>query len=682
MIKGKPMFENKVISFSLAVLMFAVSACSAVPVDAASVEKCYANLEGNILKIGNDRILRKFEFNQGRLQSVSIQDVATGDELITRHRRPDIRVGKLTGKSVSAKWTKRVVSDSITPSHLQVEVTTVYEDIDVKRVYRVYPGCSVIGCDYYLRAHDEKVPGFGAGDTVLQVLRPAGKHWKYRAVEFFDQTDGNNNLVKETSVLAFNSASRLRGNVLYGKNALSDLAFFMIKEAPCSFVQLHYPGYDFVVSTGGVSAAGMGITGGDLIAGKWVKVYGVATGLCKKSEISFLKNLRCYQKQLRKFIPERDDMIMMNTWGDRNRDAKMGEEFAKKEIDACARLGVTHLQLDDGWQQGLSANSSVKGGRLWDEWDAESWQPNAKRFPNGLKPVVEYAKKKGVQLGLWFHPSNANDYEHWLRDAKIITGLYHDYGIAYIKIDGIKLPTKRADINLRNFFEYISENTDGQVVINLDATANNRTGYHYCTEFGNLFLENRYSDWRNYFPHWTLRNLWMLSKYVPAEKLQIEFLNVWRNANKYGDDPLAPANVPFEYAFAVTMMAQPLAWFEGTGLPGEAFEIAPTIKAYRKHQSDIHRGNIVPIGAEPNGTNWTGLQSILNDREGFVLVYRQYNDNDTAEMRLYDLEDKKVKFTHICGQGKDFTAKIDDEGELEFKLPARYNFALFSYLVE
>ena len=31
------------------------------------------------------------------------------------------------------------------------------------------------------------------------------------------------------------------------------------------------------------------------------------------------------------------------------------------------------------------------------------------------------------------------------------------------------------------------------MVINLDATADNRTGYHYFYEYGNIFLENRYS---------------------------------------------------------------------------------------------------------------------------------------------------------------------------------------------
>ena len=58
----------------------------------------------------------------------------------------------------------------------------------------------------------------------------------------------------------------------------------------------------------------------------------------------------------------------------------------------------------------------------------------------------------------------------------------------------------------------------------------------------------------------------MLSKYVPAEKLQIEFLNKWRNTDKYKGEVFAPENYSFEYLFATTLAGQPLAWMEGTNL--------------------------------------------------------------------------------------------------------------------
>lgn len=121
------------------------------------------------------------------------------------------------------------------------------------------------------------------------------------------------------------------------------------------------------------------------------------------------------------------------------------------------------------------------------------------------------------------------------------------------KIDGLTIPTKRAEVNLRNLFDKVLAETGDKVMFNLDATASRRAGYHFFGEYGNIFLENRYTDWGNYYPYWTLRNLWMLAKYVPAEKLQIEFLNKWRNTEKYGNEPFAPKHYSFEYLFATAM---------------------------------------------------------------------------------------------------------------------------------
>ena len=126
------------------------------------------------------------------------------------------------------------------------------------------------------------------------------------------------------------------------------------------------------------------------------------------------------------------------------------------------------------------------------------------------------------------------------------------------------------------------EQTNYEVIFNLDATAGRRGGYHYMNEYGNIFLENRYTDWGNYYPYRTLRNLWMLSRYVPAEKMQIEFLNKWRNADKYdAADPFAPARYSFDYLFAITLAAQPLAWMEASNLPEEAYITASLLKKYQ-----------------------------------------------------------------------------------------------------
>lgn len=55
-----------------------------------------------------------------------------------------------------------------------------------------------------------------------------------------------------------------------------------------------------------------------------------------------------------------------------------------------------------------------------------------------------------------------------------------------------------------------------------------------------MFVENRYTDNYTYWPHLAFRDLWQLSAYIAPSQLRMEFLNPYRNAEKYAADPLEP----------------------------------------------------------------------------------------------------------------------------------------------
>jgi len=641
----------------------------------ASLEDAYARLQGNTLTVGNAQIERTFSWVDGQLQPLSLTDKRTGKvwDIAALAQPSPLFSGEVADHDLSINT---VEETPIGYAHLAVEVRQTLANHEVRRIYKVYPQTPAIAGEVWMKRTDALAFDLPAQPVEAFTL-PEG-HYRAKAVEFTDRTDLNNNLVQERDVLLFTRPLELRGNLLFMQDYLDEKGLFLLKEAPCSFVQLHYPGHDFVASANEVQMVGTGVTESDLPLDAWIPLYSAVMGLGNDATDGQM-NLRAYQKKIRRNLPERDEMIMMNTWGDRNKDASIGEDFIKKEVDACVEYGITHFQIDDGWQAGLSKNSASASGQLWDVWPKESWVPNPERFPNGFQAVADYAKEKGIALGLWFHPSNYNDYENWKQDAEIVAGLYQQYGIRYFKIDGIKLPTKQAELNLRRFFDHALEETDQQIVFNLDATADNRTGYHYLNHYGNIFLENRYSDWGIYYPHWTLRNLWMLSRYVPPEKLQIEFLNKWRNTDKYGNaDPLAPINVPFEYQFALTMAAQPLAWFEGSNLPQEATGVIPIIKQYREVQHDLHSGTILPIGEEPDGTQWTGFQSVQEEK-GYFLIYREWNQVGNVELETYLKPNSRVRLTPVLGDGKRFTAKVGEGGTLTFSLPKPHSFVMYRY---
>jgi hypothetical protein len=130
------------------------------------------------------------------------------------------------------------------------------------------------------------------------------------------------------------------------------------------------------------------------------------------------------------------------------------------------------------------------------------------------------------------------------------------------------------------------------------------------------------------------------------------------------------------------MMAQPLAWFEASNLPEEAFEAAPLIRAYREHMADIHAGCILPIGEEPSGAGWTGFQS-CGDTGGYLLVFRELNDRPTAEMRLWGLANVRLRLSAIVRSsgkiGEQVEKDVNENGDVAFELSEPFAFALYRY---
>ncbi|MCC7409740.1 MAG: alpha-galactosidase [Phycisphaeraceae bacterium] len=663
---------------------------------------CHAEIKNDVLTLENNRIRRRVRWNQGNLLSLDLTDLTTGHIWRLGGYETDCAFPGEDPTPHDGKMEVIPVPDGpIHHAHLRVDCSSRFGGLEIRRSFRLYDDCPAIACDFFLRGRTtgiwqseaasassltniENLTAARQGQLIAEVLermcfdRP---HLHFRGVQFFDITDRRNNLVSERAVLSYVQPIYIPANLLLIADPLAQAGIFILKEAPCSDVQLTYPGCDFVVDRQAVRLVGAGIAPRDITPDRWTRAYSFVTGVGPSDEKQLLTNLRGYQQRIRRAEPGRDHMIMLNTWGDRSRDARLGEAFALAELEAGARLCVTHFQLDDGWQQGVSSNSASSGGTLKAIWrQPDYWHINPERFPNGLAPITKRARELSIELCLWFNPSTDDSFANWQKDADVLIQLFREHGVRTFKIDGVTLPDKTADINFRAMLDRVLEATNQEAVFNLDVTAGRRGGYHYLNDYGNLFLENRYTDWSNYYPHWTLRNLWLLARYVPPQSLQIEFLNKWRNTEKYAEnDPLAPCNIPFDYCFAVTMMAQPLAWFEASNLPPEAFEIAPLVRTYREHQERIHAGRIFPIGQEPSGTGWTGFQSQRDDG-GYLLFFREFNDRPTAAVETWSLAGREVELTLIAGQGKpSLRTRVDDLGRLSIELPGAMSFGLYTY---
>ena len=670
--------KKKMLDFSLLLLLFPISIHAARPYK-QKMEDCKVELKQDTLTIENSHIKRSWFWNNGNLVTCKLEDKKNDLLWQAKNSQPDLFFSdeKREGNEASLRAEEVPASLQFT-KHLRIFIEYTLDSLQVRKIFKVYPNCPAIACELYLKGKLPKIPK-GAGAPVMEQLSLDGKHWRLEVAEFLDVTDRFNTLVRTVHTLS-HEKRLYKGNLLFAENMEREAGFFILKEAPTSNVQLHYTGGDYQINKGNFQMIGLGVGSSDVKENEWTRTYGYVTGVYGSGEKQKRMALRDYQMHIRPFLKERDEMVMLNTWGDRGQDTRVNEAFCLKELGLAAKLGITHFQIDDGWQAGRSANSAY-GGSFKNIWDNPNyWTPDPVRFPNGLKPIVKKGKELGIEIGLWFNPSIQDNFADWQKDAEALIFLYREYGIQTFKIDGTFFSNKLAESRLRSLYERVMEVTEWKVILNLDVTAGRRGGYFFFNEYGNIFLENRYTDFGSYYPYQTLRNLWMLSRYVPPQSLQIEFLNKWRNENKYKGDIFAPSSYSFDYLFAITMAAQPLAWFEASNLPEEAFQTGKLIKKYKEVQHDFHTGFIFPIGDEPSGRSWCGFQS-LKEKQGYILVFRERNEMETFDMNTFFELGDRIKFTPVLGTGKAFHTVAGKNGKITFSLSQADSYALYSYHV-
>ena len=364
-------------------------------------------------------------------------------------------------------------------------------------------------------------------------------------------------------------------------------------------------------------------------------------------------------------------VCMSNTWGERGGREVVTEEFVRREIDCAAQLLVDAVQVDDGWQKNAPTVYDEERRHIF---PGEFWEVDEAAFPHGIEAITPYARERGVETGLWFAPHSANDFEYFERDLAILGRAHREWGFRYFKLDMMHLDTLSQCRRAEEFFGAIPALGEG-VTVELDVTANRRLGYLASAPYGTLFVENRYSAWGNYYPHATLRSLWLLCRYIPASKFQFEVLNPCRFTEKYEkDDPYRPELYGIDYLFASVMVANPLLWMEMQRLQKrEAARLHAILAVWRRYRGELAVADVTPIGEEPSGCALTGFMA-----------------RHKTAMHLILLREGTERDTHIvprpagCGEGvllaSDTEVTVSSEGDtlhVRLKDPRSYAWILF-----
>lgn len=483
-------------------------------------------------------------------------------------------------------------------------------------------------------------------EKVLHSIK--GEHWLIKSIRLSAFTDECDTLTHEEENHLFKmKLYPTTGDIFFLENPHDDSAIVIISEMP-----------DYQTAT-------LSIEDGNVILENGGNA--LALGFCKKGECEAL--CRSYYRHARKVTAL---IAMSNTWGDFNRFDCAREDFALREIDAAKEIGIESMQIDDGWQMGSTDDLNLRdkdGRRIFDE---NFWELNTEKFPNGIEFVSKYAEQNNVKAGLWFAPESHDNFALLERDINVLKKAYYEWGIRYFKLDmyWITNPCQR-DKFLELLKAIYSFGDDVQV--QLDVTRNERINYLCGRQYGTSFVENRYTKWRSAYPHRTLRNLWMLSRYIPSSKFQFEINNPDLNTELYSkDDNFRPELYDMDYLFAAVMLANPLFWMELQFLSdSRRKELREIMAVWKEHRASLARADVAPIGEKPTGSSFTGFYVSCDDESEYMLLFREA----TQSAKTMIASPVKEADVQLLASNTDACVEIKDGFiHAEFKKPRSYAF--------
>ncbi len=473
-----------------------------------------------------------------------------------------------------------------------------------------------------------------------------GEHWTITAISLKAFTDDLDTPVQKSDFYLFKGmvAESITGNIFFLENAHDGDAYVVLTDCPdYENAHLIIRNYTVTVEAG---------------------TNDVTVVPCKKGKCEMV----C-RKKYREGMERKPLFMMSNTWGDCNGFSRVCEDFVIKEIDKAAELGIDIVQIDDGWQFGSTADPSRRDARDRRIFDDDFWLVNKERFPRGLEYISDYAAKKGIKVGFWFAPDSREHFAYMDRDIAILKNAYENWGIRFFKLDMYWI---ECDLDRDRFLQYLAAvyALGDDVAVQLDVTRPDRINYLSGRQYGTLFVENRYTKKRTHFPHRTLKNLWLLSNYVPASRFQFELVNPELNRESYDpSDAFATARYDIDYLFASVMLSNPLFWLEMQFLSDESTEkMKNVISVFKKYRDVFSEGDVSPIGEKPSGRSFTGFMIKHGDDE-YVLVFREVTEKDVG---VFFVPSEKTS-AEILYANTNVSAKIDEcVLKVDFSKPRAY----------
>lgn len=650
------------------------------------------NVSGDTLIASTGVVERKWVLSDVGLQTVSLKDLSSGKEWGKSNRGVvcdwDLpgAIGKDSKATLVAFDVKEGDDEGFTGRHLEVVTHFRYDSarIELQHVVWLYPGATGLRTQLRVKAmegfnpeglpakegtrnyygHTLPVPSGRAEYLPLDYsIENQRRYWGYYNNPG-SRHDQSCDMLREEVVAGF---PLFQDEAIHWASAVSseygDEGVIVVKEShKCVNQQGHNTG-SFYAGPQGLFVTGWGVMPEELVTDRFRECWAHWTILYTGGNDEMQLALKRFDRTRYPVFPERDLMIINDTWGPANPGGAQfaKEEYLLKEIPLLADLGIDVLRIDDGWQ------INPWGG------DKEIFRPS---YADGWKKITQACRTHHVKLGLWVAIQRARQEDLLLNleEANVVTW----------KVDFDHLNNRAAFENrfknIRALMKKAWMKTQFSFCPEYDDP---RYGWYYAKEYGSIYFQNIQEALPEHLimvPYHVLRQHWLMSKYFNSNKLQVMLQNPQRVDARYSDAPQHGHG----YCFAMGLPFVPV-FFQSAQYLDEAgrAELKELIALYRKERKKMFACYTFPIGERPANNAWSGFQ-LINDRQdgGYLLLFRElHNAEDSKEIRLKFLAGKRLKVENLR-TGEKSVVEVSDEGFARFALDRPADYLYLKYCVE
>ena len=317
-----------------------------------------------------------------------------------RYYEPDLKVTLADG---TRDLVLQYVSHDVTAEQASVRLKDIRYDLFVTLTWRVYPKHGIVRKSAHIENRTSQAVTIESAQSGVwyvppgpgyRLTRPGGR-WGGETqvirepvelgIKVLDSRRGNTSHQANPWFALDRDAGEEHGQVWFGALAFSGNWRISIEQTPTQQVRV----------TGGYNTFDFSYT---LKPGESLETPDFYGGFSDAGFGGVSRTMHRFERE--ELLPDRAAPkvrpVLYNSW--EATTFNVDETSQKALADKAAKIGVELFVIDDGWF----------GQRNHSRAGLGDWSVNPKKFPNGLKPLIDHVNSLGMKFGLWVEPEMVN----------------------------------------------------------------------------------------------------------------------------------------------------------------------------------------------------------------------------------------------------------------------------------